>query len=88
MTRQGSCSLPSDNALYAKQGIVMHTEFKRHFMLLIALAQFNLAVMYLRGEGVAASNTNAHAWASLAAWRPCSNGLRFMLPISHFAAIC
>jgi TPR repeat protein len=30
-------------------------------------AQFNLAVMYARGEGVAASNTNAHAWASLAA---------------------
>ena len=30
-------------------------------------AQFDLAVMYARGEGVAASNTNAHAWASLAA---------------------
>jgi TPR repeat protein len=30
-------------------------------------AQFNLAVMYSRGEGVAVSNTNAHAWASLAA---------------------
>lgn len=30
-------------------------------------AQFNLAVMYARGEGVTASNTNAHAWASLAA---------------------
>lgn len=30
-------------------------------------AQFNLAVMYARGEGVAHSNTNAHAWASLAA---------------------
>jgi TPR repeat protein len=31
------------------------------------LAQFNLAVMYARGEGVTTSNTNAHAWASLAA---------------------
>jgi TPR repeat protein len=31
------------------------------------VAQFNLAVMYTRGEGVAFSNTNAHAWASLAA---------------------
>src|ERR1700733_1563396 len=30
-------------------------------------AQFDLAVMYARGEGVAPSNTNAHAWASLAA---------------------
>ena len=30
-------------------------------------AQYNLAVMYTRGEGVAVSNTNAHAWASLAA---------------------
>ena len=29
-------------------------------------AQFNLAAMYARGEGVAPSNTNAHAWASLA----------------------
>ena len=31
------------------------------------LAQFDLAIMYARGEGVATSNTNAHAWASLAA---------------------
>jgi TonB family protein len=30
-------------------------------------AQFSLAVMYARGEGVAVSNTNAHAWASLTA---------------------
>jgi len=30
-------------------------------------AQFNLAVMYARGEGVTTSNTNAYAWASLAA---------------------
>jgi uncharacterized protein len=30
-------------------------------------AQFDLAVMYARGEGVTTSNTNAHAWASLAA---------------------
>lgn len=30
-------------------------------------AQLNLAIMYARGEGVTASNTNAHAWASLAA---------------------
>jgi uncharacterized protein len=28
-------------------------------------AQFNLAVMYARGQGVTTSNTNAHAWASL-----------------------
>jgi uncharacterized protein len=30
-------------------------------------AQHDLAIMYARGEGVPASNTNAHAWASLAA---------------------
>jgi uncharacterized protein len=30
------------------------------------LAQFNLAVMYAKGQGIAISNTNAHAWASLA----------------------
>lgn len=30
-------------------------------------AQFDLAVMYARGEGITLSNTNAHAWASLAA---------------------
>jgi uncharacterized protein len=30
-------------------------------------AQYNLAVMYLHGEGVDRSVTNAHAWASLAA---------------------
>jgi TPR repeat protein len=31
------------------------------------LAQYDLAIMYARGEGVTTSNTNAHAWASLAA---------------------
>lgn len=29
-------------------------------------AQFNIAVMYARGEGVAANSVLAHAWASIA----------------------
>jgi uncharacterized protein len=29
-------------------------------------AQFDLAIMYARGEGTTISNTYAHAWASLA----------------------
>jgi TPR repeat protein len=43
------------------------TQFKELAQLGQPHAQFNLAVMYARGEGVAPSNTNAHAWASLAA---------------------
>jgi uncharacterized protein len=31
------------------------------------VAQYDLAIMYARGEGVTTSNTKAHAWASLAA---------------------
>jgi TonB family protein len=38
------------------------------------LAQFDLAIMYARGEGVHASNVYAHAWASLAGQNGNSKG--------------
>jgi TonB family protein len=41
-------------------------QFKEMAELGQPLAQFDLAIMYARGEGVTTSNTNAHAWASLA----------------------
>ncbi len=37
-------------------------------------AQFNIAVMYAKGEGVAQSNVLAHAWASIAAQNGEENG--------------
>jgi hypothetical protein len=37
-------------------------------------AQFSLAVLYARGEGVAANNVYAHAWASLAAQNGVAKG--------------
>jgi TonB family protein len=41
-------------------------QFKELAELGKANAQFNIAVMYAKGEGVAASNVLAHAWASIA----------------------
>jgi TonB family protein len=41
-------------------------EFKSLAELGSAVAQYDLAVMYAHGEGTPASNTYAHAWASLA----------------------
>lgn len=52
---------------YAKHSFVAaFAQFKELAELGQPQAQYALAVMYVRGEGVAASNTYAHAWASLA----------------------
>lgn len=41
-------------------------QFKELAVLGLPKAQLNLAVLYTRGEGVAAINVYAHAWATLA----------------------
>lgn len=60
--------LGSASAAYKKGDLAAAFEqFKELAELGQPTAQYNLAVMYARGEGIALSNTNAHAWASLAA---------------------
>jgi TonB family protein len=62
--------LHSASQAYAKKDFVAaFNEFRALAELGQPLAQHFLAVMYARGEGVALSNTNAHAWASLAVQR-------------------
>ncbi|HEY2677846.1 MAG TPA: energy transducer TonB [Steroidobacteraceae bacterium] len=50
------------------------TQYKELAELGAPQAQFNIAVMYANGQGVAESNTYAHAWASLAAQNGYSKG--------------
>lgn len=60
--------LGSASAAYKKGDLAAaFAQFKELAELGQPTAQYNLAVMYARGEGIAMSNTNAHAWASLAA---------------------
>lgn len=62
--------LYSASQAYAKKDYVAaFNEFRVLAQLGQPRAQHILAVMYARGEGVPVSNTNAHAWASLAVQR-------------------
>jgi TonB family protein len=72
-------TLPSWADLYSAEVAYEKKDFSKAFEQFKDLAelgqptaQYNLAVMYARGEGVEASNTRAHAWASLAA----ANGVK------------
>jgi TonB family protein len=59
--------LYSANAAYQKDDFpTAFQQFRELAELGQPLAQLHLAAMYARGEGVARSNTFAHAWASLA----------------------
>src|ERR1700676_3084401 len=59
--------LYSANAAYQKNDFpTAFQQFRELAELGQPLAQLHLASMYARGEGVATSNTFAHAWASLA----------------------
>jgi uncharacterized protein len=66
--RSAWADLGSASAAYSKgEFAVAFQQFKELAELGQPTAQYNLAVMYARGEGIGLSNTNAHAWASLAA---------------------
>jgi TonB family protein len=67
------CGAPSWADLYSAEVAYQKKDFSKAFEQFKELAelgqphaQYNLAVMYARGEGVEVSNTRAHAWASLA----------------------
>src|SRR5579872_6551654 len=57
----------AQDAYYGKDYAKAFSEYKELAQLGQPTAQYNLAVMYMNGQGTPVSNTYAYAWATLAA---------------------